>query len=116
MAIGNTAEIQRSISGFAALAEVDGFIVAWPQGHALTWSSGQPYTSFEGLDDVGFIRAMVAAIGAGNTIDEGRIYATGHSCGGAMTHRLACEAADLFAAAAPFAWPVPHRRARCRSS
>ena len=37
----------------------------------------------------------------------GRIYATGQSCGGAMTHRLACDAADLFAAAAEFSWPEP---------
>ena len=55
----------------------------------------------------GFIRAMVAATAAQNRVDPRRIYATGQSCGGAMTHRLRCEATDLFAAAAPFSWDVP---------
>ena len=39
-------------------------------------------------------------------IDARRVYATGLSNGGGMTHRLACEAADLFAAFAPIAFPI----------
>jgi polyhydroxybutyrate depolymerase len=104
---GRTKEFQRSISGFGALAEAEGFIVAWPQGIDTTWSAGFPCTSQDAIDDVGFIRAIVSVIGAGNRVDQSRIYATGESCGGAMTHRLACEAPDLFAAAASFSWPVP---------
>jgi hypothetical protein len=50
---------------------------------------------------------VVAAIRDASRIDGHRIYATGLSCGGAMAHRLACEAADLFAAAASFSWPGP---------
>jgi polyhydroxybutyrate depolymerase len=51
---------------------------------------------------------MVAAIRAEANVDPRRIYVTGLSNGGAMTQRLACEAADLFAAAAPMAFPVPY--------
>ena len=110
-----TAAIQRSFSGFAALAEAEGFLVAWPEGFpgfdpfnpVQTWNAGSTCQNLPGIDDVGFIRAMVAAIGAVNRVDPARIYASGNSCGGAMTHRLACEAADLFAAAAPFSWPLP---------
>src|SRR5690606_31858506 len=36
-------------------------------------------------------------------VDPDRIYATGMSNGGHMSHRLACEAADVFAAVAPVA-------------
>ena len=36
-------------------------------------------------------------------IDATRVYVTGMSNGGFMSHRLACEAADVFAAAAPVA-------------
>jgi len=39
-------------------------------------------------------------------IDPRRVYATGISNGGAMSHRLACEAADVFAAAAAMAFPI----------
>lgn len=95
---------QRSISGFLALSDVEGFIVVWPQGVANSWNGGiccQTTT-----DDVGFLRALVAQLELDANIDHDRIYATGLSNGGAMTHRLACEAADLFAAAAPLAFPI----------
>lgn len=102
---------QRTNSGFATLAESQGFIVAWPAGlgagaASTGWSAGVPCFSVA-TGDVGFIRAMVGVIRNQVNVNAKRIYVTGHSCGGAMTHRLACEASDLFAAAATFAWPVP---------
>ena len=39
------------------------------------------------------------------------MYVTGLSNGGAMSQRLACDAADLFAAAAPMAFPLAYRPA-----
>ena len=58
------------------------------------------------VDDVGFARALVEAIAAEAPIDLRRVYPTGLSNGGAMTHRLGCEAADTFAAIAPMAFPL----------
>ena len=55
------------------------------------------------MDDVGFVRAMVTDLQLLVNIDVKRIYATGMSNGGILSHRLACEAADLFAAVAPVA-------------
>jgi poly(3-hydroxybutyrate) depolymerase len=52
-------------------------------------------------DDVGFTRAMVADIQSVACIDSKRIYATGFSNGGGMSYKLACDAADIFAAVAP---------------
>lgn len=101
---------QRNISGWNVLAEANDFYVAWPDGLFNSWNGvtccGTAVTN--NVDDVGFIRAMVAAISTEVNIDSERIYVTGLSNGGAMTHRLACEAADLFAAAAPMAYPVPY--------
>jgi polyhydroxybutyrate depolymerase len=106
----STATQQRTISGWLALSSQEGFLVAWPQGLGNSWNGitccGSAVTN--DVDDVGFIRAMVAAIQAEANIDAGRIYVTGLSNGGAMTHRLACEAADLFAAAAPMAFGIPY--------
>jgi polyhydroxybutyrate depolymerase len=103
-----TAAFQRSVSGFAELAEANGFVVVWPQavGSTRSWSAGGRICGTS-ADDVGFIRVLVATVRAENRIDPSRIYVTGISCGGAMTHRLACEASDLFAAAAPFGSPGP---------
>jgi polyhydroxybutyrate depolymerase len=54
-------------------------------------------------DDVGFARALVADVSTAACIDSKRVYSTGMSNGGFMSHRLACEAADLFAAVVPVA-------------
>jgi polyhydroxybutyrate depolymerase len=101
---------QRGLSNWNSIAEANGFYVAWPDGLFNTWNGitccGTAVTN--DVDDVGFIRAMVAAISAEVNINQTRIYVTGLSNGSAMTQRLACEAADLFAAAAPMAFPTPH--------
>ncbi len=101
---------QRGISRWQTIAENEGFLVAWPDGLDESWNAGTccGASVTNNVDDVGFIRAMVAAIQAEANIDPGRIYVSGLSNGGAMTQRLACEAADLFAAAAPMAFPVPY--------
>ena len=99
-----TAEIQRSISGFLALSDARGFVVTWPQGVGNAWNGGVCCTSTP--TDVEFIRALVENLQIEANIDAARVYATGLSNGGAMAHRLACEAADLFAAAAPLAFPI----------
>ena len=102
---------QHLISGFAALADQEGFAVAWPNGYGLSrsWNAGDfccGAAKNEGLDDVGLARAIVQQVSANLCVDPKRIYATGISNGGAMSHRLACEAADLFAAIAPVSFPI----------
>ncbi len=94
---------QRSISGFEALAEQEGFIVVWPYGLCKSWNSGAlccPPASEDGIDDVGFIRKMVDKLKENYLIDPTRVYVTGLSNGCSMTQRLANEASDLIAAAA----------------
>ena len=107
------------VFGFGTVSDDQGFIIAHPLGlfgtpEALEAESGGQGPSFNGgwccgaaasakVDDVGFARAVVQAVAAEANIDLGRIYATGHSNGGHMSYRLACEAADVFAAVAPVA-------------
>jgi polyhydroxybutyrate depolymerase len=55
----------------------------------------------QGVDDEGFIRALIARLQREACVDDARVYATGISSGGAMAHLVACRAADVFAAAAP---------------
>lgn len=96
------AEIEAN-TGFPAKAAAEGFITAAGDGIGKSWNAGvccQPAQG-ENVDDVGFTRDMVAAIESEYCIDPERVYATGFSNGSAMVFRLACEAADLFAAFAP---------------
>ena len=106
--LSSNAGQQAALSGFVTLSETAGFIVAHPDGLNHAWNAGVCCGN-AGIDDVGFIRAAVAAIAAEASIDATRVYATGLSNGGAITQRLACEAADLFAAAAPLAFPLSLR-------
>lgn len=102
-------EQQEAISGWNALAEAEGFVVVRPDGWVSSWNAGGFCCGTAqnlDLDDVGLMRAIVAEIQRQLCIDPKRIYATGLSNGGAMSHRLACEAADLFAAVAPVSYPL----------
>lgn len=108
---GGNANTQMRTSGFSQLADDQGFIVVYPNGSGrredklLTWNGGTccAYAVTNQIDDVGFLRAVVAEIQSEYDIDPKRIYATGMSNGGIMSYRLACDAADLFAAVAPVA-------------
>jgi len=107
---GNAANLERTV-GLDAIAEREGFLVVYPDGSGrldeilLTWNAGNccGYALDEQVDDVGFIRALIEQLSGTYAIDSKRVYATGMSNGGMMSYRLACEAADLFAAVAPVA-------------
>ena len=115
---GNAASVAK-MTGFDAEADRHGFIVVYPDGTGkprplrealgkdgfLTWNSGHccDYARKHDVDDVGFIRAVVADVQKQHPVDGKRIYATGISNGAMMSYRLACEASDLFAAIGPVA-------------
>ncbi len=101
---GNGEHVART-SQFAELADREGFVVAFPdgtgrlRGKLLTWNDGvlPVYAKDQKIDDVGFLREVVRDVAKRAPIDPARIFAVGHSNGGMMCHRLAREAADLFA-------------------
>ncbi len=114
-----TAEQMMGFSRFNAIAAGEGFAVAYPQGLSRQWNDGRIFRGRDaaGPDDVAFIRAVVADIAARTALDRKRIFATGISNGGFMSFRLACEAADLFAAIAPVTAQLSaNLGARCRPS
>jgi polyhydroxybutyrate depolymerase len=86
-------------------AEAMGFIVVYPNGHDSSWNAGVccGTAASLNLDDVGFLKAVVADLSTRLCVDGRRVYATGMSNGGYMSHRLGCEAGDVFAAVAPVA-------------
>lgn len=108
---GGRAEGYRQYAGLDPVADREGFFVAYPDGSGglgrrlLTWNAGRccGRAMREGVDDVGFARALVDAIARRVPVDRTRVYATGHSNGAMMSYRIAAEAPELVAAIAPVA-------------
>jgi len=100
---------QRNVSNFPDETDPEGVVMAFPTGSdgplGNAWNLG-PCCVTGDVDDVAFARALVAEVRATACIDPKRIYATGFATGGGMANRLACEAADLFAAVAPAAFDL----------
>src|SRR5690606_32636854 len=98
---------QQTLSGLQAVSDREGFLVVWPQGINNAWNAGMCCGNPD-VDDVAFIRLVVDAVLTEANADPRRVYVTGLSNGGAMSQKLACEAWDVFAAAAPMAFPLPY--------
>lgn len=103
------------------IADKQGVVVVYPDGIDRGWNDGRADRrmdqSSEAVNDVEFLRALVAHIATQVSINPNRIYATGISNGGLMSFRLACDAADLFAAIAPVAANLSVELAReCKPS
>jgi len=91
-------------------ADKEGFVVAYPNGIAYPWNETNPQAWNCGgaweewtahTDDVGFVNDMIDKISAYYTIDQNRIFITGHSNGSFMTYRLGFELSGKIAAIAP---------------
>ena len=100
-----------------ALAEKDGFVVAYLNGTPVTLRLGPDYLGWNagggccgqsaanGIDDVGYIRGAVDFLAARYGIDPARVFVIGHSNGAMMGQRMICESA-VFAAAVAVSGPL----------
>jgi polyhydroxybutyrate depolymerase len=95
---GSNGKEQEALSAMSALADRQGFLVAYPNGLNEQWSAA---SGSAGAADRQFVRDLVSKLQADYKVDPKRIYATGMSNGGGMTNRVGCDLADLFAAVAP---------------
>lgn len=100
---GETVERQ---SGMDHLADSLHFVVAYPNGATRIFGLGSDWNAGKccgnparaNVDDVGFIRAVVADVSKNLPIDRRRVYVAGFSDGGRMAYRIGCDASDLVGA------------------
>jgi polyhydroxybutyrate depolymerase len=103
---GSSGDEQEFYGDFRRIADTADFIVVHPDGTFFPnttrrfWNCGLVGSS--GVDDVGFIHALIDTLSKAYTIDEDRIYSTGMSNGGFMSYHLACVS-NRFAAIASVA-------------
>jgi polyhydroxybutyrate depolymerase len=89
--------LMAKLTGFNEVADREGFVVVYPNG------SGRRFEAWESdsRDDVALVLAILEDVARRVSIDRNRVYVTGASNGGFLTHRLACLEPAVFAAAAP---------------
>ncbi len=97
---GNNGLAMETLTGFSTLADQSGFAVAYPDGllNSGTAETDWAYYFNDFTDDVGFFRQLITSLQASVAPDPKRIFVTGHSAGGFMSHRLGVELSDLVAA------------------
>jgi polyhydroxybutyrate depolymerase len=95
------------LSQMSAKSDAAGFIAIYPEGTGASpsWNAGAccGEAAMNGTDDIGFVKAILDTAADKLCIDAKRIFATGMSNGGFLSHRIGCELADRFAAVAPVA-------------
>lgn len=105
--IGGSASGELSSSPYKAVTDLEGVITVYPNGVSgpmgNAWDVGPCCSD---ANDTGFTRALVAEVKTLGCIDSKRVYATGFSMGGGMSHYSACHLADIFAAVAPAAFDL----------
>jgi len=107
----NSNSIQQPIfTGYRAVADLETFAVVHPQGVEDSWYATTccGYALIHQIDDVLFFRMMIDYIAELIHIDRTRVFATGMSNGGLISHILAIQASDVFNAIAPVAATVPY--------
>jgi polyhydroxybutyrate depolymerase len=98
----------RATTGLDEVADREGFLAAYPNGIDGAWQA----QGNAGVDDVGFVRAVVDHLVKTWGVDRRRVYATGFSDGARMSYELAVNASDVFAAIAPVSGPFEWGRAK----
>ncbi len=93
------------LTHFSALADREGFLVAYPEGIGKNWNDGREVPRSQAhrdhVDDVGFVTVMLDTIARTHAVDARRVYATGISNGGVFSHYLAGRLASRIVAIAP---------------
>lgn len=111
--------VQAGYLNLLAATTTENFALAYPDGTTDSsgrrfWNATDGCCDFErrGIDDVGYIDAVIDDMRAQYNIDPRRIFLLGHSNGGFMAHRYACERANRiagFVSLAGAAWSDPMR-------
>jgi poly(3-hydroxybutyrate) depolymerase/CubicO group peptidase (beta-lactamase class C family) len=117
---GGTAEGVAWETRWSELAEKEAFLVVYPEGtrdnpeapadfrtNGQSWNDGSGAAHLsavrQGVDDISFVKAILAYVQAQFKVDSKRIYASGFSNGGSMSFRVGRELSGQIAAIAPVA-------------
>ncbi len=120
---GASGALQAAYLGLTGLSESRSFLLAYPDGTLNAqsqrfWNATDACCDFarQGIDDVAYVSAIIDDMSARYRVDPRRIFIVGHSNGGFMAHRMACERADRIAAVVSLAGAQSTDASRCTPS
>lgn len=114
---GASGSIQEQYFRFGPVAEARTWLYAIPDGtkdasNRQFWAATNACCG-TGVDDVAYLTAVIDDVAAQYSVDPKRIYLLGHSNGGFMAHRMACDRADRIAAIVSLAGATWNDPASC---
>lgn len=118
---GASGFVQQAYFGAGALVTSNTAFVIAPDGTVDSggsqfWNADSACCDFgnTGVDDVAYLGGLLDTILASDwPIDPDRVFLIGHSNGGYMSYRMACERSDIIAAIAPLAGNASSQPASC---
>ena len=122
---GSSGSAHENYMRFKPLSDAEGFLYLYPDGTPdctnpprRFWNATNACCNFcfSSVDDVGFLSALLDEVESQFSVDPDRIYFVGHSNGGFMSYRMACEAADRIAAIVSLAGAALHSSQACNPS
>ena len=112
---------QESYFKLTAEAERRGFLYAMPDGTKNRqgnqfWNATPACCDFGGLgvDDSGYLSRLIDQVKSSYAVDARRVYFVGHSNGGFMSYRMACEHAAQITAIVSLAGSATNDAAQCK--
>jgi polyhydroxybutyrate depolymerase len=119
---GYTSDAAEQESYFKLTAESDrrGFLYAMPDGttnqeRKRFWNATDACCDFyrNGVDDSAYLSRLIDTVKSSYSVDSERVYLVGHSNGGFMAHRMACEHSDQITAVVSLAGMLTNDTAKC---
>ena len=119
---GVTGELEERYLRLTEATDAHGMLFVAPDGTASPrgarfWNATDACCgAASGVDDVGYLRAVIAEVKTRYAVDPRRVFLVGHSNGGFMSYRMACDDAGEIAAIVSIAGATFADAARCRPS
>ncbi|MEJ7729009.1 MAG: alpha/beta fold hydrolase [Polyangiaceae bacterium] len=118
-----TGALQEAYFQIEPQAEARGFLYAHPDGTQESggsqfWNATDACCDLYGsdVDDSAYLAQVIEDIKAAYSVDAKRVYVMGHSNGGFMSYRMACDHADVIAGIASLAGAMFGDPADCKAS
>lgn len=122
---GSSGSTHENYMRFKPLSDEVGFLYLYPDGTPdctdpprKFWNATNACCNFcsSSVNDVGFLSALLDEVESQFSVDPERIYFVGHSNGGFMSYRMACEASERIAAIVSLAGAALHSSQACDPS